>query len=83
MPGYDYVQVHGEHFLVTEKLDGGTVWSRFTGSGVTRAGRRTGPRARYRETVATDLAGTHAAVSPRPLNAPVRATLAESPAPPR
>ncbi|QQQ74450.1 serine/threonine protein kinase [Saccharothrix sp. 6-C] len=37
VPVYDYVQDRGEHLLVMEKLDGGTVWSRFTGSGVTPA----------------------------------------------
>ncbi|MFD0202962.1 MULTISPECIES: serine/threonine-protein kinase [Saccharothrix] len=37
VPVYDYVQDHGEHLLVMEKLDGGTVWSKFTGSGVTPA----------------------------------------------
>ncbi|MEU4807256.1 serine/threonine-protein kinase [Actinosynnema sp. NPDC023587] len=35
VPVYDYVQSHGEHLLVMEKLDGGTVWSRFTGRGLT------------------------------------------------
>ncbi|MCE6994904.1 serine/threonine protein kinase [Saccharothrix sp. S26] len=37
VPVYDYVQDRGEHLLVMEKLDGGTVWSKFTGSGVTPA----------------------------------------------
>ncbi|NUT46690.1 MAG: serine/threonine protein kinase [Saccharothrix sp.] len=37
VPVYDYVQDRGEHLLVMEKLDGGTVWSRFTGPGVTPA----------------------------------------------
>ena len=37
VPVYDYVQDRGEHLLVMEKLDGGTVWSRFTGSGITPA----------------------------------------------
>ncbi|GAB3010084.1 serine/threonine-protein kinase [Saccharothrix stipae] len=37
VPVYDYVQDLGEHLLVMEKLDGGTVWSKFTGSGVTPA----------------------------------------------
>jgi eukaryotic-like serine/threonine-protein kinase len=37
VPVYDYVQDHGEHLLVMEKLDGGTVWSKFTGPGVTPA----------------------------------------------
>ncbi|MFD1150399.1 serine/threonine-protein kinase [Saccharothrix hoggarensis] len=37
VPVYDYVQDRGEHLLVMEKLDGGTVWSRFTGAGVTPA----------------------------------------------
>ncbi|WP_367137786.1 serine/threonine-protein kinase [Saccharothrix sp. HUAS TT1] len=37
VPVYDYVQDRGEHLLVMEKLDGGTVWSKFTGPGVTPA----------------------------------------------
>jgi serine/threonine-protein kinase len=37
VPVYDYVQDRGEHLLVMEKLDGGTVWSKFTGSGITPA----------------------------------------------
>jgi serine/threonine-protein kinase len=37
VPVYDYVQDRGEHLLVMEKLDGGTVWSKFTDSGVTPA----------------------------------------------
>ncbi|ONI90261.1 hypothetical protein ALI22I_13160 [Saccharothrix sp. ALI-22-I] len=37
VPVYDYVQDRGEHLLVMEKLDGGTVWSKFTGAGVTPA----------------------------------------------
>ncbi|MBB5804423.1 serine/threonine-protein kinase [Saccharothrix ecbatanensis] len=37
VPVYDYVQDRGEHLLVMEKLDGGTVWSKFTASGVTPA----------------------------------------------
>jgi serine/threonine protein kinase len=35
VPVYDYVQNHGEHLLVMEKLDGGTVWSKFSEEGVT------------------------------------------------
>ncbi|MBB5959059.1 serine/threonine-protein kinase [Saccharothrix tamanrassetensis] len=35
VPVYDYVQDHGEHLLVMEKLDGGTVWSRFSERGCT------------------------------------------------
>ncbi|WNV84242.1 serine/threonine-protein kinase [Umezawaea sp. Da 62-37] len=35
VPVYDYVQNHGEHLLVMEKLDGGTVWSKFTEDGLT------------------------------------------------
>ncbi|MEV0679475.1 serine/threonine-protein kinase [Actinosynnema sp. NPDC050436] len=35
VPVYDYVQSHGEHLLVIEKLDGGTVWSASTGRGLT------------------------------------------------
>ncbi|PRY29687.1 serine/threonine-protein kinase [Umezawaea tangerina] len=35
VPVYDYVQNHGEHLLVMEKLDGGTVWSKFTEEGLT------------------------------------------------
>ena len=35
VPVYDYVQNHGEHLLVLEKLDGGTVWSKFSEEGVT------------------------------------------------
>ncbi|MEU6152882.1 serine/threonine-protein kinase [Actinosynnema sp. NPDC047251] len=35
VPVYDYVQSHGEHLLVMEKLDGGTVWSTFTERGFT------------------------------------------------
>ncbi|MEU5695958.1 serine/threonine-protein kinase [Actinosynnema sp. NPDC020468] len=37
VPVYDYVQNNGEHLLVMEKLDGGTVWSRFTEVGFTPA----------------------------------------------
>ncbi|GAA3462514.1 protein kinase [Saccharothrix longispora] len=37
VPVYDYVQDRGEHLLVMEKLDGGTVWSKFTTEGVTPA----------------------------------------------
>jgi serine/threonine-protein kinase len=37
VPVYDYVQDRGEHLLVMEKLDGGTVWSKFTAAGVTPA----------------------------------------------
>lgn len=37
VPVYDYVQDRGEHLLVMEKLDGGTVWSKFTDAGVTPA----------------------------------------------
>ncbi|MEU4743189.1 protein kinase [Actinosynnema sp. NPDC023658] len=37
VPVYDYVQDRGEHLLVMEKLDGGTVWSKFTGPGLTPA----------------------------------------------
>ncbi|WP_158852288.1 serine/threonine-protein kinase [Saccharothrix deserti] len=37
VPVYDYVQDRGEHLLVMEKLDGGTVWSKFVGAGVTPA----------------------------------------------
>ncbi|HEX6341523.1 serine/threonine-protein kinase [Umezawaea sp.] len=35
VPVYDYVQNNGEHLLVMEKLDGGTVWSKFSEEGVT------------------------------------------------
>lgn len=35
VPVYDYVQDHGEHLLVMEKLDGGTVWSKFAEEGLT------------------------------------------------
>jgi serine/threonine-protein kinase len=35
VPVYDYVQNHGEHLLVMEKLDGGTVWSKFAEEGLT------------------------------------------------
>lgn len=37
VPVYDYVQHHGEHLLVMEKLDGGTVWSKFSEHGFTPA----------------------------------------------
>ncbi|GAA3874738.1 serine/threonine-protein kinase [Saccharothrix violaceirubra] len=37
VPVYDYVRDRGEHLLVMEKLDGGTVWSRFTAEGFTPA----------------------------------------------
>ncbi|MFI9816751.1 serine/threonine-protein kinase [Saccharothrix variisporea] len=37
VPVYDYVQDHGEHLLVMEKLDGGTVWSKFSEHGFTPA----------------------------------------------
>ncbi|XVV01434.1 serine/threonine-protein kinase [Actinosynnema sp. CA-248983] len=37
VPVYDYVQDHGEHLLVMEKLDGGTVWSKFSDHGFTPA----------------------------------------------
>ncbi|SES04727.1 serine/threonine protein kinase [Lentzea xinjiangensis] len=35
VPVYDYVRQQGEHLLVMERLDGGTVWSRFSGDGLT------------------------------------------------
>ncbi|HEX7302396.1 serine/threonine-protein kinase [Lentzea sp.] len=35
VPVYDYVRQQGEHLLVMERLDGGTVWSRFAGDGLT------------------------------------------------
>ncbi|MEU7481638.1 serine/threonine-protein kinase [Lentzea sp. NPDC042327] len=35
VPVYDYVRQHGEHLLVMERLDGGTVWSRFASAGLT------------------------------------------------
>ncbi|WP_053738341.1 serine/threonine-protein kinase [Nocardia sp. NRRL S-836] len=35
VPVYDYVRQHGEHLLVMERLDGGTVWSRFASDGLT------------------------------------------------
>lgn len=35
VPVYDYVRQHGEHLLVMERLDGGTVWSRFAKDGLT------------------------------------------------
>lgn len=35
VPVYDYVRQQGEHLLVMERLDGGTVWSRFASDGLT------------------------------------------------
>jgi serine/threonine-protein kinase len=35
VPVYDYVRQQGEHLLVMERLDGGTVWSRFATDGLT------------------------------------------------
>ncbi|RAS59910.1 serine/threonine-protein kinase [Lentzea atacamensis] len=35
VPVYDYVRQQGEHLLVMERLDGGTVWSRFSQDGLT------------------------------------------------
>lgn len=35
VPVYDYVRDRGEHLLVMERLDGGTVWSRFASEGLT------------------------------------------------
>ncbi len=35
VPVYDYVRQQGEHLLVMERLDGGTVWSRFSDEGLT------------------------------------------------
>ncbi|MFS8104918.1 serine/threonine protein kinase [Lentzea alba] len=35
VPVYDYVRQQGEHLLVMERLDGGTVWSRFSSDGLT------------------------------------------------
>ncbi|GLZ36113.1 serine/threonine protein kinase [Lentzea sp. NBRC 105346] len=35
VPVYDYVRDQGEHLLVMERLDGGTVWSRFASEGYT------------------------------------------------
>ncbi|MFI6100071.1 serine/threonine-protein kinase [Lentzea sp. NPDC051213] len=35
VPVYDYVRQQGEHLLVMERLDGGTVWSRFAEDGLT------------------------------------------------
>jgi len=35
VPVYDYVRTDSEHLLVMEKLDGGTVWSRFHRDGLT------------------------------------------------
>ena len=37
VPVYDYVRQQGEHLLVMERLDGGTVWSRFSERGPHRA----------------------------------------------
>ena len=39
VPVYDYVEADGLCLLVMEKLPGGTLWSRFTSTGVTARGR--------------------------------------------